>query len=282
MQARLKRAVSLRMLGARLRPITDELSMPLRLLKMGHIFVVLYVLGLTYGAWLACNEGGIFLRATIRSAIRNLSPSPALVKALDIATTFITSYLLLCIVLVAVVLPVRIVWMKGKMAIGMTLAETLPSVLYAARTLAKALHLSLYRLIPSIAMTLVYIFFARSLKQYNAQTLFLIACCLVIPHNVWRTYTFLLSPIVAVCGQIHPSIRALSASEASLRPQGFVLASVTIATLGAVLGTHIALHHRILSTWIWLPRWELGLYAFLIWYGMTLLTFLIARALSRG
>ncbi|MBX7144458.1 MAG: hypothetical protein K1X79_08425 [Oligoflexia bacterium] len=281
LQTRANRAFSPHMLSVRLRPVVDELIMPLRLLKMGHVVLLPYVALLLFAAWRGYAEAVVYLRESIRVALRDLAPSQTLSKSLDIITSVSIGYFCFCLALVALILPVRIVWLKGRMAIGMSISETVPSFLYAARTLAKALHLALYRLIPGIAMLLVWIFFAGNLRQHNVQLLFGLACCLVIPHNIWRTYTFLLSPIVAICGQIQPALRALSASETALRQHGFELVSVIITTLGALVAINLALHKHIVTAVARLPNWELAIYGAILWYGITLLAFLIMRALSR-
>jgi hypothetical protein len=265
----------------RFRPIYDELLMPLKVLKHGHIPLLLYVFGILYALPWIFNESS---RLAISAAREALITAKAPLWAFSYLTFFLKialGVLLFPFAVIACVLPVREIWIHGKLAIIPTLHETLTSYPLALRSSSLAIRYSLHKLFPALVLIAMYFFFTHKVKQDFVYLALLGTTVLVSLYATKASFPILFAPVLAVCAQMNP-VAAVQLSESLLKPRSLQLLSIITAGLGSVIAYTICLFG---TPFPMLSRFEVlhavGL-SFLIWYFLTLIVFQCMRSVTKS
>lgn len=256
-----------------------KLMFPLRALRKGGILLFAYTGALGVATYLGLSK----LERVLYEAVSYLA-GQAQIDSTAVAFLLLTIsgalwILALPLLLTAVALPIRILWVHGTLKNTQLLTDTLPSMKASIRTIALMIKLELRYFIPLLLMICLYVPFIRSASHTAVAQVFSLALATVIFVTFYRALPGLLSPLLAILGRFRGR-EAVIYSESILREKRSELLLVSISSVAVLLFLYRAWHGRTLAQPAAFSGLEVGAYVFVMWYALVLLSASILEALK--
>lgn len=132
--------------------LLDEALVPFQLLKKGHIFLLLYTLGISaLAVWSALEINQHWFNLLIQTKTQT-GLSLLVISRIWLCSGILIWICSLPFFYTAIGLPLRILWMRGTLAMPELLSKTVPSIRFSLQALGLALKIEFYTLIPLLAM----------------------------------------------------------------------------------------------------------------------------------
>jgi hypothetical protein len=212
--------------------IVTSLISPLRLLRHGHILLLIYLgLLLTLMFW-TCSELDTFLSQHLIAFGKDLRISSETLQQATLFCTVCIWALCVPVLLVAVALPTEDLWLYQKINLFRMLKLTPTNVFVTFQTLVLGTRNVFYFLIPLFATIVGYLYAAQ--HGYLAQippVLHMVAFVILL-SVLWKATPVILAPIVAICGQ-YTTAGALANAPGIVHKSWFNL--VVILLIGALI-----------------------------------------------
>ncbi len=257
----------------------DELILPLRALKNGHLLFLGYTAAfVSLGVW-----GAAYLIDMTTTALTQASSSinlePLHLRLLTIGISVLVWALSIPVYITAIALPVRVLWMKGNLQSWDLFSLALPSIARSLRALGHGIRLQFRYLIPVAVMAVLYFGFAEKLAQKGTTQLFLLGFIGVAVSTFWKVLPVFLAPVLAVSAQFDGR-DAVRFSEQVFRPKALDFIVIVLCALALCLGIFEIFHGRLLRPRMYFSLPELTLYGMVIWYTLCMICFKTMQSLA--
>lgn len=261
-----------------LRRIGDDISLPFKALKKGHLLLALYTIGLSLLALWGTLELSAEWYQVLLSTRQQTGLTPITVSRIWVLSTIFLWICTLPILLTAVALPLRVLWVRGTLTSPELFTQTLSSIGYSLRAIGLTLRIELYQLIPVFAMAMIYIAFVRTQQQAIVTQLYTLALIAVCISTIWKSLPVLLAPLLAIIGHFDGR-DATRYAGLVFRPRELEFLLLILVLLGTMLGIYLQFHGHGAAPKHFHPA-ELFLYGLSGWYGLSLLSFKTMQALN--
>lgn len=186
----------------------------------------------------------------------------------------IVPWLLIVPFLIAImVLPVRTIWFDDTKVLSRLLDELATAVSRAFTTCWLTLRVLLLHLVPGFALVGIYFVLIRKHGEGDSFLVFLGAGALVLALVLYRQAPNFFAPIISVCAFYDP-MESIGNSPVILKSSILSLCTSFLCGVAASVGLHVSLHG-----YSFVPKriewWELGVHAFILWYTLTILAFIV-------
>lgn len=257
-----------------------ELLFPFRCLYRGHVLLLAYMATLILGALWLTNYLGRNLFSFLLELESHGSGSSPLLKIIWFGGVAGISLLAIPVILTGAALPLRYLWITGSLYSLELLTKTPVTMRESLRAMGIALRLSLRTVIPLAALVLLYFPFVQRLEQRAIFLLYILILIGAIFATTRKALPLLLSPLLAICGQVDGRI-AVGNAERLLRPKMLELMTILVGLAGALLALYVTYHGHTLSPRRF-TRVEIGIACACTWYAFTLICATTMHAISRA
>lgn len=274
---RLRHALSSRVILIRLRPVFDEIFLPLKLISKGRCRFFIF----EFFILLACF--GIFRVTTflINLIFVDIIPHlPAQYHDFVLQTGWYGSiYLIMPFIVVAIALPVRLIWITGSLPTLETLTQTIKCLILAFST-QRLIFAYLIRTCPILIIGIAIFYsniLASSVFTTQHLTMLKVVFFATILHAIWRSYPIVLASILAVCLNLKGP-QAMHYCQATIRPRFMEIFSSSILAIGII----VAINKYCKDLVVQLPWISISLLTlasiYVTWHLLTYLTFVVIRS----
>jgi hypothetical protein len=272
-QSELCRTISFRLQG-----VGAEIFFPFRALRIGHLFLVVYTLGLSaLVIWCAAALSDE-ITAAFKSAAQQAAITEANQGRIILILQAFLCFLALPFLLTAIALPHRILWIRGTLKTIELPSRTFSSAKESLRAMTIGMRAEIYHLVPLIVLVLGYIAFSRQLQNRTTAQIYLLAVFIVFITTVWKSLPVFAAPLVAIVGHFNGRDATYYAGQV-VRSRAMEFLVITLLLVATYLGIWIQFHgHSIIVAQI--SGFELSLYALSTWYGISLLSYKILQVLA--
>lgn len=239
----------------------QRLLAPLKLLYHGHVYYLIYLI-ITIGASLGAIYGINYLLTEWVITFQNeYQQTSSFLKYLYFGALIIIVSIWVPLLLTAICLPVRNIFISKEITLGRLITITVPCFQNCLRSFFPMAWRMLGILIPPVAMLFGYFFWAAELPS-SVQQIFLVTCIATIIHAAIRALPLIFTPIIAVCGHYQPGY-ACEVSNA-------LFGSKRYSTFLTIVGT-LALLALSISVLKYIPNWKIQvmILTFITWYLLT-------------
>ena len=181
-----------------------KVATPARVLQRGHIFLLLYSAGLTYlafwAAQLLTREGFAYLASLDSDTL----PAGSWAPLLGLAWAALCWLSTIPVMLTAFTLPVRSLWVQGRVDLVGLLEQTPLSITNTIRCLVLSVRQVFVLLLPGIAMLFLYSNFVTELENRQTYLLYTAGCIAVFLGSAYKALPVLLSVYIMLCAQSAP------------------------------------------------------------------------------
>lgn len=253
-------------------------TLPFYILYLGNIWLVAYVALLGVVTYQALTIADGYLQSALTSPMIQFGVSREAAFRFSVAAHIIVWIFSAPVMITAVALPARILWLHKTLVLEQLAEETFTSLRFSVSGLYLAIRQSIYYLAPALALIVVYFTYVQSHPLASTQQFYLLAAALFGVALLFKLVPVFGSVIVSVCGQDHPVNTIFSAVEV-YRGHTIKLFLIVFVAIAACLGIHYLWHQG-----RWMPfkiGWpETAIYLAIAWYSLARISVLTLRRLT--
>lgn len=248
------------------------LTLPFRMLALGRLRVVVYTV--FFGA------AAVYLPFLASKSLIELTGQVSSLTSLQrnlIWAACVLSGVLLAVppFFVAVILPMRTLWLSSSVRLSKLIEETPGAVRDFCSTMSLAVTVSLVVLLPVMATGFLYYAFIQHVASRSVWRSFVALTTVLVIVSANKSAPLVLSPFVSVLCRM-PPVEVVMTCRQVLGPRTLPLVAIPLCFVAVGMKVHMLLHGD-LSVYAF-RSWELVLYAVLAWYAIALEAFAVLKA----